>query len=164
MNTTVNKILKGASPEWMSFFVLFSRFEYALKRNNYVQAVGRRGEVKADWDCFANDLGQEFLEQMRQESAVKVLICDPPKKQILENGQLKWSEKASKITSVQELFGAICLARNNLFHGGKYPEGEEDDTSRANDLLKDAMFILNEALSRMHNIRFSFDELPQAFR
>jgi len=41
-----------------SFFLVFSRFEYALKRAGFVNAPG--GRVSANWDAFASKHNASF--------------------------------------------------------------------------------------------------------
>jgi hypothetical protein len=51
--------IKRLPPAAISFFVLFSRFECALKRAKYIQT-----DAAANWDRFARDLGKQFFAQV----------------------------------------------------------------------------------------------------
>jgi hypothetical protein len=56
-------LLNGLPPAAISFFAVFSRFEYALKRAGYFQR--NKVEAQADWDKLARELGQNFLMRVR---------------------------------------------------------------------------------------------------
>ena len=142
----VAKDLVANSPEaTVSFFAVFSRFEYALKRR-----------AEADWTRFANGLGKPFFDEVLRSERATVLIHQPPKKQINEKGQLTWQD-ATEINNVTELFKAVCLVRNNLFHGGKYPQAPIDDRSRNQELLLQAKFVLERALERCPTVKEFFE-------
>lgn len=132
--------LNHLPPAAVSFFVLFSRFECALKRAKYI-----RSDASADWDAFARDLGKQFFDQVRTANRAQTLLEAPPKKQVVINHELAWKPMGKPDTS-QELFRAIRRARNNLFHGGKYSTGFEADVSRDQALLEEATWVLHKAL------------------
>lgn len=143
-------LLKGLPETAVTFFAVFSRFEYARKRAGYVRC-GRHGQAEADWDCFACRLGDEFLCRL----GASTLRDHPPKRQVLMDGKLEW-EKTCAINSTKDLFLAVRRVRNNLFHGGKYPSGPVPEASRDKELLEEATRILDLALNACSNIRGTF--------
>lgn len=141
----------------MDFFVVFSRFECALKRSE-VYAAGNDDKVLPDWDGFARDLGRDFLNNVVAQGIAPVLINNPPKQQVkLASGALGWKEMGA-VNNTADLFLAIRRARNNLAHGAKYQDGgaghadfvegsERDDT-----LLGQLLAVMTLALQARPDI------------
>jgi hypothetical protein len=149
----LNKLPRAAS----SFFVFFSRFEFALKRTGHLKADKKRAEP--DWPGFASDLGDSFLDEVRGSGEAVALLTRPPKKQIVENDRLGWQD-AEPINDVKKLFEAVCLVRNNLFHGGKFPEpiGFISDVSRDQELHVQSKRVLEMALEKNPSVKEAFCE------
>jgi hypothetical protein len=135
----------------VSFFVFFMRFEYALKRTNYLKK-GRRGRAEADWKKFALDLGKLFFDEVRSSGRAATLIDTPPKRQVVTNNELDWKEVKS-IDGTIELLEAIRRTRNNLFHGGKVPiEGRDIE------LIFQSQYVLESALEKRPRVKAAFYE------
>lgn len=155
----VDEALQGKLPELaVSFFVVFSRFECAMKRIGVYAKGGEMG-VDADWDRLAADLGKLFLDRVVGMKIAPVLIDKPPKKQIkLADGNLGWRDMGS-VKNTQDLFLAIRRARNNLIHGGKYRDDGSgyanivDGAERDDDLLNQSMAILRLVLESRPDLR-----------
>jgi hypothetical protein len=81
--TPEQEIANNLPPAAMAFFILFSRFECALKRAKYIQA-----DASAAWDRFGKELGREFFDQVKATGKAKTLLENPPKKQVVANGGL----------------------------------------------------------------------------
>ena len=131
------------------FFLFFSRFEYALKRAGFVQA-NREGKVyAADWKCFTHKMG-DLLSTCTDDSfrdAVAYIRSHPPKIQVLLGKRLAWDkDDFANPFDVDRLLELVRRIRNNLFHGGKFPEGPEDDVSRDRKLLRSGITILRACL------------------
>jgi hypothetical protein len=109
------------------FFATFSRFEFALKRGGFAAgAVG--GPASPDWNRFSNLLGQPFLDKMRQAPEAVVYFTEPPRKlMVVALDEVNFVDQPA-IGGVQQLFEALRLARNNLFHGDKPYIGGRDET------------------------------------
>src|SRR5260370_10423921 len=119
MKQQIEEIRCQLPSEAIPFFVVFSRFEYALKRSStYLRAIPK---AEADWDKFAAALGEGFFKEVREGKVAQILVDYPPWKQVAKEGKLDW-EKPPAITSVNELFLAIRRVRNNIVHGGKFPD------------------------------------------
>ncbi len=117
----------------IEFFVKFSRFEYALRSNEYCKIKGTNIIDKTDFIRFANQyknisLPEELL------NFVKYLDDNPVGKLTSNNSYIK-----NKETSKSELYRLVMYLiriRNNLFHGIKYPNLEQyEEESRGTKLI-----------------------------
>src|SRR5581483_9625047 len=66
------------------------------------------------------------------------------KKQIMENGSIRWKVRADQGTDMQKSVRVITTVRNNLFHGGKYPipNGPVDEPARNRQLIEASLKVL----------------------
>ncbi|MFP3995143.1 MULTISPECIES: hypothetical protein [Pseudomonas] len=160
----VDLALGGELPKLaIEFFIVFSRFECALKRSADYAAPGGNVKVHANWDAFASDLGTGFFEEVLAQGLAPELVHRPPKLQVLlpHGGGLGWRDTAAVTNSV-ELFLAIRRARNNLVHGAKYRDqatGQVDlieGSERDERLLDQALAVLGLALERHAEIQRYF--------
>lgn len=148
----VEEALKAELPKLaIDFFVVFSRFECALKRSG-TYAIGDDNGVSPDWDKFARDLGPEFLVDVVALEIAPVLVGNPPKKQVkLVDGMLGWKD-TNAVESTSDLFLAIRRVRNNLVHGAKYQDsgvghaGFVEGSERDDALLSQSMAVMTFAL------------------
>lgn len=140
-----------------NFFMVFSRFDFALKRGGFVLGnVGGRAE--ANWDVFANALGIEFFNTVRLVPEVGIFFNNPPKKlMVMEDGSADFAD-AEPPTSSAELFVTVRRVRNNLFHGEKFWVGERDE-----NLMNAALLVLDLAFNACTNIP-ACAGVPLAFR
>ena len=126
------------------FSILFSRFEYALKRRGYVR--NNRGYVEVDWTRFAVDNAKKFglLQHDDVKAAVEYLQERPPKQQVLRDGNsLGWEDRTLQGSSpLEHVIDAIKRVRNNLFHGGKFPMQPIEEPGRNKELLESCITIL----------------------
>ena len=130
------------------FFLFFSRFEYALKRAGYVAASE---EAKADWNRYARE-NPAMFEKILASSAGKAaafLQSAPPKKQVVTDRRLDWKvDNYSAKFDLERLFTLVRRIRNNLFHGGKFPAGPEEELSRDQRLLDAGLAIMQVCLDQ----------------
>ena len=160
MDTPLSAVERIARAEdrWSAivFFVFFSRYEYALKRAGYIQ--GRNG-VKPDWDEYAR-CKRAILGQIMEgpaDEAVRFLQEVPPKKQVIRNGKLGWEpDSYTGKFDLARLLTLVCRVRNNLFHGGKFQEGPEEDISRDRQLMEASLKVLQACLDTDHGLRSVF--------
>jgi hypothetical protein len=144
------------------FSILFSRFEYCLKRTPGY-ASGNEDGVQAKWDKFASDHHRFFNPQKTKQltEAVEFLVKQPPCKQIFNNGALDWKPvEYQKAPLLLQLVNSVKRVRNNLFHGGKFPipTGSVEDVGRNVRLLQSSITILEECLLLNDRIREFFYE------
>ena len=144
------------------FFVFFSRFEYALKRDPRFLLPGK-GNAEPNWDRFATDYNDVFLIQHTpdSEASIKYYLDSPPKKQLRDNGEMNWSEPLAWDKREPMLVWLLCVVRtvrNNLFHGGKFHPAPISDPSRDRDLLYYAITILSFSLCLDSKVEQNFNE------
>lgn len=141
------------------FFLMFSRFEFALKRtSSYLK--NNQGKAEPDWDKFGRDHDSLFISTKSSEliKAVDYLEHHPPRKQVIINGKLDWDfvGEGNAIRLVVLLL-AVRRVRNNLFHGGKFIT-PVDDPARDANLLKSCMVVLKECLLLNRDVENYFYE------
>lgn len=126
------------------FFWTFSLFEYALKREGFI-SCGNHQAASADWHCFEQSIRGRFSDERDGEfsQAIRFLLENPPKKQIVDSGRLAWRQQRRRSEQSEEDFvlSLVRTVRNNLFHGGKDMTGEIE-TERNEALLRSALQIL----------------------
>ena len=137
------------------FSILFSRFEYALKRTP-PYALGDNRGVRADWCAFAKKHEDDFDSSKPDElqEAVEYLRSEPPNKQILRNKSLGWKAvEKQNISPLKQVVDAVRRVRNNLFHGGKFPVPSEKEPGRNRKLLQSCETILWELVLLNDEVR-----------
>jgi hypothetical protein len=132
----------------VKFFLIFSWFEYALKRAGYLK---NQKDAEPDWDSFSGKINGS-LSSLKNEydefrNAVDYLNDRPPGKQSVKkeaNGTMYLVSRVSKPqgNEARVLTTYIRRIRNNLFHGGKVPF----DPKRDPKLIKSATTILKHIL------------------
>ncbi len=142
------------------FFAVFSRFEYALKRS---KTRLKDGDATADWDAYGGELRGRFASVPAQtfQDACTYLKSEPPKKQVIENGVLKWKNtyEGNVRFTENDVLILVRRVRNNLFHGGKYPSGPVvDDMERNNKLVRCALTVLETCLELSPEVAHMFWE------
>jgi hypothetical protein len=130
----------------LSFFVTFSRFEYALKAAGKAKA-GAGDAAEANWQEVEEALRHADAERVsRVRAKAGILLTDPPRKQVFTDGQLNWRSAGPAGDEAQNLVAAVKRVRNNLFHGGKYsPEGTYL-SARSVELVRCVRAVLEELL------------------
>jgi hypothetical protein len=132
------------------FMIMFSYFEYVLKRTKYRKKEGRDG-VKPDWDKFARDYASLFNvgEDIKLRDAVTYLLDNPPKRQVITSkGELDFNRRnLNSNTTLEKLVCSLRGVRNNLFHGGKFESGSVEDPARNTILLESCITILNKCIT-----------------
>lgn len=130
----------------MEFFATFARFEYALKRGSYLQSTS---DARPDWNKFVKELDDIPDENKLLVLAVApYLKSHPPKKQVSDQGVLKWQKRCPAASDIESLVDSVKTVRNNLFHGGKYPEGPIDEPARDEQLLRESVRVLQVLLEQ----------------
>ena len=155
--TAVSQIADAADRRlaW-EFFVLFSRFEYALKRSGFLKLD--KPAAEANWDGFAIEVQDSFARVQDSNVVIALQYYEdhPPRKQLQQNGVLRWSEPLKHGDGEKQLVylcRAVSTVRNNLFHGGKFPQLPVADPSRDQDLLRhgrELLFALVELNKNVH--------------
>jgi hypothetical protein len=141
------------------FFMVFSRFEFALKRSGYFRGDSNRAEP--DWDKFCNTFSDGFDKTISPGfiQACEYYTTYPPRKQVVKDNQVVWKEniQGKEECEFSWIIRSIRTVRNNLFHGGKFPY----DQVRNNALLFHGLVILHEVMIYDKNLesKFTFDPM-----
>lgn len=126
----------------LEFLATFARFEYALKRAGY--ANGNEQGVQPDWNRLGRELaGGPDAALAEVYRAGEYLEANPPMKQVQRGGVLAWKRINEEPSRIQKLLFDVRTVRNNLFHGGKFPEGLVHEPSRNVQLIQSCLSILN---------------------
>ena len=138
------------------FFRDFARMEYALKATSF---LNKKGNAEANWSKFSRSV-HEALEANTSAEYVEAkafILKEPPKKQIVENNAIAWSEARPDCPSDTELLLLyVRRVRNNLFHGGKF-NGHWFAPERSGPLIEASLVILKAC-------REASSEVNQAYR
>jgi len=144
--TDITEELKTVSFE---YFYWFSRFEFVLKEYKILKSevVGERAEPS--WEKFS----QIYSDRYNITDDGRRLIELHPKRQIIsENQELEWHPVGlnhcnSELSKIKTMLTTI---RNNLFHGGKHGDTDQDSIARNIDLLRTAKTVLDELASQFN--------------
>lgn len=130
----------------LEFLATFARFEFALKKAGYAQ--GDDSKVSPDWDSFAGDVAQlEAAVIAPVLNSCQYLQQNPPKKQVLQNGTLHWVERqGTSGSAIGDVLLSVRTVRNNVFHGGKFPDGSVAEPLRDEALIRDCLAALKGLL------------------
>jgi len=174
------------------FFWMFSAFECALKRGDFLKASRnqspdsgtdnadrrcpahhqqRKGRAaEADWDKFGRVIDSEFakLKSPAFLTAVARIKCLSPQRQINANGKLKWDpvKKETGETDAAYTLHLLRTVRNNLLHGGKYPDGGPSriapvQIARDKEILGAAVIILDGCYELHPDIKRLIDDIAR---
>ncbi|WP_210191581.1 MULTISPECIES: hypothetical protein [Rhodomicrobium] len=137
-------------------FRVFARCEYALKAAGY-----HRGDGKAEpnWTAFAAVVENVLADPDREDlkEAIAYILNQPPKKQVIRNGMLEWSDEPPQAASQADLILLyVRRVRNNLFHGGKF-NGRWFEPERSEQLLRHSLVILDACATGCSDVRYAYD-------
>ncbi|HAX9712217.1 hypothetical protein I5M95_00750 [Serratia marcescens] len=141
------------------FFKRFSTAEYALKVSGFYKKRNRHFyDADADWDSFANEQSTiDIVSDVNLRNSVRFILDNPPKKQVITMGVIDWAEiTPENMTDCQRLFIYIRRIRNNLFHGGKFGNGQWFEPQRSRQLMEAAIEIINESMIASQIVRDAY--------
>jgi hypothetical protein len=122
----------------------FARCEYALKGAGF--AKGNATSVEADWNKFAKSIDWHLRRAKEPEfqQAVEFLLAEPPRKQVLQNGYVRWKDSPpdSNLPKAERVLLLVRRVRNNLFHGAKVWSPEYGNGARDRNLIIAALVVL----------------------
>ena len=137
--------------EFNIFFAVLQRFEFALKEEGFLQGAKVDHEVKASWEKFADALPAGFFNFIEKSKRATDLLDDPPKKQIWSSMTTRGPLQPIRPNNARELFIAMRVVRNSLFHGIK-----ADPTTRDQRLVHQSLFVLHEAIKACPQVKERF--------
>lgn len=150
----------------LEFFLVFARFEYALKNSAFVQpGRSRRNETapsaEPNWRAFASSIAGLFTKGHTPdlEQACEYILINPPMRQVLINGDVAWDTTGPNLSlsETERLLFLVRRVRNNLFHGGKFSNEAFEDSDRQRRLLNGSLLVLNECLRVSPRVKSAFD-------
>jgi hypothetical protein len=146
MATSILDLLNVPKALTLEFMATFTRFEFALKKSGY--ARGDENQVSPHWDAFASDVAKLDAAVLDPAlSSCQYLQQHPPKKQVLQDGQLRWIDRqGTSGSTIGDVLLSVRTVRNNVFHGGKFPDGMIMDPLRDEQLIRDCLAVLQSLL------------------
>lgn len=144
----------------IEFMATFSRMEHALKSTGY--ALGNEGKVEPAWDCFANEIDEQFNQLVNEGlvAAKDFLLNSPPRKQVLQDGQVIFQDQVSDQNqrTTQQVIRFIRTVRNNLFHGGKFLPTGETEAGRNEALVRASLKIIKSCIELDIRVKQSYEQ------
>ncbi|HEY5056467.1 MAG TPA: hypothetical protein VII58_09915 [Acidobacteriaceae bacterium] len=126
------------------FFWKFSVFECALKRGGFLDKQSKY--ATADWAAFGGEVHEGFVAMKAANFQIAVNRINKlnPKCQMRRGEQLSWEPvtRKSDESDTAHTLKLLKTVRNNLFHGGKYPDGPAEEVARDREILQAALTIL----------------------
>jgi hypothetical protein len=141
------------------FLLRFSRFEYALKAMGILKEHKGVPVAEANWDSFAAQFSDRLskYDAPNFQEARRIILENPPKKQVIQDGAIKWATSAFEGRMAdEELLLYVRRVRNNLFHGGKF-NGNWLDPARSYDLLQQSLVVLEACLSVSKELKEAYE-------
>ena len=145
----------------LDFFWKFSVFECALKRGGFLR-TGRNKVAEPDWDRFGREIQGRFeqvsVAGFKEAVAELTRLC--PQRQVVRDGRLGWDPIARQEDESDEEFTLRLMktSRNNLFHGGKYPDGPIDEIAHNRKILRAAITTLDGCYELHADVKRWIDE------
>lgn len=75
------KITLGWPQQAIEFIQLFARVEGALKQSGHLKR-DKKKRAEADWTGFADSLGPEFFQYVRDSEQANTLVGEPPRRRM----------------------------------------------------------------------------------
>ena len=142
------------------FFWKFSVFECALKREGFLRE-GFNGAAEADWNEFSREVKDQFaqISNAAFKAAVEELAKLSPQRQVVRGGKLAWesAKRGADESDGAHTLRLLKISRNNLFHGGKYPDGDIEELARNKKILGAALTILTGCYALHSGVRRRID-------
>ncbi|WP_144030219.1 hypothetical protein [Burkholderia sp. AU6039] len=137
------------------FFYRFSRFEFALKENGYLQNENEGAKALPGWGRL---IGRYHAEFQFSEAAAQLLTASPKEQYVGHGKQLVWKKIAIEPNTPQlaQVVRLLQVVRNNLFHGGKHADRDWANPDRTMLLLESCLTVLWE-LAELAGITHDFE-------
>jgi len=125
------------------FFYWFSRFEFALKENQFLKHDNVGANAEPVYEYFSEKYAEIFQHTNENNRLIEL---KPKRQKVGENSELQWKSVGLEGCK-SEIGKIICLlktVRNNLFHGGKHGAEGWDQPDRTRELLIVGKNILDQ--------------------
>jgi hypothetical protein len=140
------------------FLCTFARFEYSLKARGFTR--GDEKSAEANWDLFGRTIDAGFNPQQHKELAIAVgyLLGEPPKKQVLTDNQIEWKDVPPDVNlpCAERVLLMVRRVRNNLFHGGKFLQGENPGGDRDRLLVEYSLLVLRACIPLHEGVSLAY--------
>ena len=134
---------------------------WVVKREGFLRLD--KPTAEANWTKFGRDIAEKFekVETIGFAAAAAKLRALSPRKQIQTNKILGWRElvQQQNESNAEYTLRLLTTVRNNLFHGGKYPDGDIPEVSRDKEVLRAALDVLNGCYELHAGVRNRIDEI-----
>tara|TARA_R110002124_G_scaffold86074_1_gene222852 strand:+ start:676 stop:1134 length:459 start_codon:yes stop_codon:yes gene_type:complete len=147
---------RGLDDLAFEFFKEFARAEYALKASGFHKG---EGNAEANWPDFAEQVEPLIQNPSSEalEDAINFILQTPPKKQVIQEGVIQWSESPpNHPVKAENLLIYVRRVRNNLFHGGKF-NGHWFAPERSEALLRHCLVILRACIDFVDSAREAYN-------
>lgn len=128
----------------LGFFLRFSRFEYALKKNGFLSNLSPGSRAKPNWNSYVKKFESEFTST---PDAQRLLELKPLRQMVGNDASLEFAELAEDECASPNDLGRVvnhlCVVRNNLFHGGKNGPSDIQDQKRNCELLETCIRVMD---------------------
>jgi hypothetical protein len=150
----------------LNFFLIFSRFEYALKNSGFFVRHPTDGPrlpmAEPDWHRYAVSLRTSFDSgaTIELKEACDYLLDSPPNKQVIANNSVAWETpvRPEHESYIEFILRMVRYIRNNLFHGGKHSNDVHEDIERTEKFLNSSIAILKECLKLAPDLNRTFQQ------
>jgi len=125
------------------FFYWFSRFEFALKENQYLKSHKPGSNADPGWGEYVMKWQLNYNPSAEASEILKLL---PQRQIVLAEDALDWKplDLAGCKSSLDAVVLCLKTIRNNLFHGGKHSCKGWDDPMRNHALLTSGKAVLSQ--------------------
>ncbi|EGQ7678895.1 hypothetical protein [Vibrio parahaemolyticus] len=141
-NVDEQQVLKD---QMFDFFLVFSRFECALKETGYISAPG--SNASPDWNRFVSAYKENFDVTSDILESYEYLTNEataPNRQKVTSDSSYEWKPQTINVNAPKLVLAvdSIKLVRNNLFHGGKYGDETWGDYERNIHLMSHSISLL----------------------
>lgn len=146
------------SPDYLAlcsdFLMLYSRFEYALKEEGFLQSGAN---AMASIDSYVATISRQFDPKSSEDlkQAVGFILTNPPRKCMQESGTMTWRVVIKEGAILIQLTEYIRRIRNSLMHGAKF-YGLIEIGSRNWQLIASAIVIIEYWINLNENVKNRF--------
>ncbi|WP_407531880.1 hypothetical protein [Vibrio parahaemolyticus] len=157
--------------EIFKFFVIFSRFEFALKSSGFLVKKPSGKSAEPNWDSFVKKYKETFqvTDDLNNSFTYLTNQCSAPSRQILvvsDEGTVNevlsstWKEQNIDVNApeLKKVVDSIKLVRNNLFHGGKYGDKSWNDPDRTSLLIEHSIKVIWALVGLNSDIEVYFED------
>lgn len=125
------------------FFFWFSRFEFALKENGYLENHNAGVKAKPGWREFTQRMHAKYSAS---PEAIALLAAKPEQQIVGAHNDLQWKavDLAGCHSELEKVVYLLKTVRNNLFHGGKHCGAGWDNPKRTKMLLATGKALLDQ--------------------